>query len=78
MLAIAACDQLDNLEELYVEFGVGKHLLYLPIHEISSSLGTELCKSLPLFHAITGCDATSGFSGVGKKHFGKPGKHIQH
>ena len=30
-------------------------------------LGESLCRCLPSFHALTGCDSTSAFSGIGKK-----------
>ena len=56
-----------DVEELWIAFEVGKHLHYLSIHKISSSLNTEQCEGLPSFHALTGCDTVSLFSGKGKK-----------
>ncbi len=67
VLAIACCQQIANLEELFVAFGVGKSFKYIPAHEIARSLGPLKSKSLPMFHAITGCDTTSSFGGKGKK-----------
>lgn len=55
------------LTELWVAFGVGKHLRYLPIHDISRSLGADRSKALLVFHALTGCDQTSAFASKGKK-----------
>ncbi len=52
-LAIALARKLE-LDELWVVFGVGKHLRYLPIHKIASSLTEQQCKGLPFFHALTG------------------------
>ena len=66
VLAVAFLQKLD-VEELWVAFGVGKHLRYLSIHKIASSLNTEQCEGLPFFHALTGCDTVSFFSGKGKK-----------
>ena len=54
-------------EELWIAFEVGKHLHYLSIHKIASSLNTEQCEGLPFFHALTGCDTVSLFSGKCKK-----------
>ena len=36
-------------------------------HELLACLGPEKSKSLPVFHAITGCDTVSAFAGRGKK-----------
>ena len=54
-------------EELWIAFEVGKQLRYLSVHKIASSLNTEQCEGLPFFHALTGCDTVSLFSGKGKK-----------
>ena len=56
-----------DVEELWIAFEVGKHLHYLSIHKIASSLNTEQCEGLPFFHVLTGCDTVSFFSGKGKK-----------
>jgi len=53
--------------ELWVAFGTRKHFRYIPAHAIASNLGDQKCTALPVFHAITGCDTTSCFSGKGKK-----------
>ena len=34
---------------------------------LQSYLGPLLSKALPAYHALTGCDTTSAFSGIGKK-----------
>jgi len=36
------------------------------IEATQTALGTELCHSLPLLHAFTGCDTTSRIFGIGK------------
>ena len=66
ILANAFAKKLE-VEELWVAFGVSKHLRYLPIHKIARSLTTQQCEGLPFFHALTGCDMVSYFSGKGKK-----------
>lgn len=66
VLAIAFFDSLD-LDELWVAFGTGKKFHYIPAHEISHGLGPLKSKTLPIFHALTGCDTVSFFPGRGKK-----------
>ena len=57
---------LENTE-LWVACGTGKHLRYIPAHAIATALGDEKARSLPMFHAFTGCDKVSSFAGRGKK-----------
>jgi hypothetical protein len=45
-----------SVDHLWMAFGTGKNFRYLPIHEIAMKLGSDRCRALPLFHAITGCD----------------------
>ena len=40
---------------------------YIPVHELCKSLNSVVCNILPAAHAITGCDTTSSFFGIGKK-----------
>ena len=47
---------------LYMKAG-----MYFPVHEIQMLLSIELVDTLLVFHAITGCDSVSQFSGHGKK-----------
>lgn len=55
-----------NVDALWVTFGKGKDLRWIPIHDIVRSLGPR-SKALPFFHAFTGCDTMSAFVGKGKK-----------
>ena len=48
--------QYISLSELWIEFGVGKHLKYLPAHDMSRNICEEKLQALPAFHAFTGCD----------------------
>ena len=52
--------------EIWVAFGKGRHFRFISIHSNATSLGPAKSKSLPMFHAITGCDTVSGFRGKGK------------
>ena len=54
-------------EELWFRTGVRDRLRYIPVHDVFRTLGDKLCKALPGFHAVTGCDSTSSLSGIGKK-----------
>lgn len=48
-----------NCKELWFRTGVKDRLRYIPVHDVSRTLGKKLCKALPAFHALTGCDTTS-------------------
>ena len=56
-----------NCAELWFKTGVKDRLRYVPVHEVSQELGEKMCRALPAFHAITGCDSTSTLAGIGKK-----------
>lgn len=57
--------QTMGIEELWLEFGSGKHRRYISAGAISTALGTK-AKALSFFHAFTGCDTVSCFVGHGK------------
>ena len=40
---------------------------YIPVPELCKSLNSVVCNTLPATHAITGCDTTSSFFGIGKR-----------
>lgn len=46
---------------IWIAFGVGKSFRYY------KTLGPDISKALPFFHAFTGSDTTSQFHGKGKK-----------
>ena len=64
-LAISLLQSL-QIEELWVEFDVGKHQRWLPIHEYATNLGESICNGLRFWFAFTGCDTVSSFAGRGK------------
>ena len=53
--------------DIWVGFGMGKNYRCYHINDICRQLGEKKANALPLFHAFTGCDTTSSFSGRGKK-----------
>lgn len=65
VIGVAVLEDL-NVDALWVTFGKGKDLRWIPIHDIVRSLGPR-SKALPFFHAFTGCDTMSTFVGKGKK-----------
>lgn len=54
-------------EEIWIEYGTGKNLQYLPIHLIYSNLPTGVPELIPFLHCFTGCDTVSSFYGIGEK-----------
>lgn len=66
ILAVSTAVLLENFQ-MCIAFGTGKHLRYIPAHEIARSLGEEKARALSMFHAFTGCDTVSSFNGRGKK-----------
>ena len=68
MLAVYAFAQLTSSPiELWVAFGPGKHYRLIPAQKICATIGLDKCLALPMFHAFTGCDTVSCFSGRGKR-----------
>ena len=66
VLAVATVQELGMIE-IWVAFGTGNDLRYVPAHEISATLGPRKSLALPVCHAFTGCDTVSHFAHVGKK-----------
>ena len=56
-----------DLDELWIDFGVGKNRKYLPIHEYAGLLKEEVCRALPFWFTLTECDTVSMFAGRGKR-----------
>ena len=55
------------LDDLVIEFGMGKSHRRISIKKLADSLGQLRSQALVFFHAFTGCDTTSAFKGIGKK-----------
>ena len=56
-----------DVDELWIEYGTGKHRKWIPIHELVNALGVEKCRAMLFWYAYTGCDTVSQFLGRGKK-----------
>ena len=66
VLAVSIAPTL-QLDELWISFGSSKQVRYLPARSIATSLGREKASVLSIFHALTGCDTVSFFSGREKE-----------
>lgn len=63
VLLLSFCDELSN--NLYMQSGTYTAPKYININKIR--LSDDMSAGLLGFHALTGCDSTSKFSGIGKK-----------
>ena len=54
-------------DKMGVSFGIGNKLRNISIHDICSAMSSAKADALSAFHALTGLDNTSFFSGAGKK-----------
>jgi hypothetical protein len=66
-----------NIQQFWIEFGVGKSKHWLTIHTYAINLGEEICSGLLFWFAFTGCDTVSSFHGHVKKWLGTHGNHAQ-
>ena len=66
ILAIANFHKI-NVSELWIAFGTGKQLRYIPGHTIAHIMTPLAREGLPFFHAVTGCTTVFAFSGRGTK-----------
>ncbi|KAJ8887831.1 hypothetical protein PR048_014049 [Dryococelus australis] len=55
-----------GLQELWVAFGVGRTLPYIPLHSLvtENRVSRTVLMSLPVIHYLTGCDTTSKVSTI--------------
>ena len=56
-----------GLEKMWIAFGQGANLRWIPVHDIAEAIGPERASGILFFHAFTGCDVVSAFRGKGKK-----------
>ena len=56
-----------GLQQLWIAFGQGQNMRWIPIHELVLSIGLQKSKGILFFHAFTGCDVVSAFRGKCKK-----------
>ena len=65
VLATAVSNVLQDCE-IWVAFGHGSKLRFIPCHLIATKLGNDGSRGIPL-NALSGCDTVSAFHGIGKK-----------
>jgi len=68
VIAVSVLQALQELglQQLWVAFGQGQNLRWVPVHDLCCTLA-EKSKGMLFFHAFTGCDVVSAFRGKGKK-----------
>ena len=59
----------DHLEELWIDFGIGKNRRFFLFMKYTNILGKTKALALPFFHAFTDCEQLSFMSFVSKKKF---------
>ena len=69
VIAVAVSSILQNCE-VWIVFGHGNKLRYIPCHRIENKLGTDASCELLFFHAVSGCDTVSAFRGLERKQLG--------
>ena len=69
VIAISTLPSLQELglEKLWIAFGQGTHLKWIPMHDIFSTIGSEKTSGILFFHAFSDCDVVSAFHGKGKR-----------
>ncbi len=66
LLLLAHYDKM-GCAYLYMKAGTSKAPKYFPVHEIHKLLSPDQLDTILAFHALTGCDSVSQFSGHSKK-----------
>lgn len=66
VLAVASFNNI-NPDELWIALGTGSSFRYIAVHQLAAAMNPRQCATLPIFHALTGCDTVSSFAGRRKK-----------
>ena len=68
IIALGCFSSLNQQVNTWLEVGLytKNTLRYISVNQLFLKLGDVLCKSLPAYHAFTGCDYTASFSRKGK------------
>jgi hypothetical protein len=53
--------------DIWIAFGHGTASRTLQVNQLAEKIGLDRCRGLMMFHAISGCDATSGLKTKGKR-----------
>ena len=62
VVAVASFDKIKP-DELWVTLGTGSSLQCIAVHGLVVAMDPRWCSSLSIFHALTGCDTVSAFTG---------------
>ena len=68
VIVLGCFSSLDQEVNTWLEVGLytKNTLRYKSVNQLSMKLGDVFCRSLPAYHACTGCDYTAAFSRKGK------------
>ena len=70
VLLVHYFQNMKNTSELWFQTGLITSTKdcrrYIPVDELCKLLSSVVCEILPADHALTGCDTTSSFFGIGK------------
>jgi len=58
-----------GIEEFYFKTGTGNKKRFILMHLVADRLGEDIAHVLPRLYALSGCDSTSFFSGIGKQRW---------
>ena len=47
------------MKKLWIQFGTGQKIRFIPVHKLSYKLGPHMCSNLFKAHILTGSDTTS-------------------
>ena len=74
VIAISAMPTLQaiGLHQLWIVFGQGRNMRWIPVHELYRSVGHEKGRGVTFFHVFISCDVVSAFRGKGKNLHGRP------
>ena len=65
-----------GLERMWIGFGQGRTLWWIPFRELVFQIGSQKCQRVHIFHAFTGCDVVSAFRGRGGSQRGTTLDHL--
>lgn len=60
--------KLKYSSKICVQFGASDHMRNIDVNGIHGKLKADVCKTLPAFHAFTGCDFNPSFYRKSKKY----------
>ena len=52
--------------EVWMLSGIAKKMRFFPAHVVAKKLPASVNENILGFHAVTGCETTSAFAGIGK------------